>query len=389
MIQKLIKTLFILTAFQTFTASARLCSVSSKEKYLNPSIYESPAAASIKKELEFMAEQPLAYWYTDRESSMESAKENLKKFVTACGQDAAVIVVYGIPGKDCAGAESSGGFNQNSNSYETFIRNLKDIVRDNSIIILEPDAIATTIDGSRCGFVKGYTGNLKKAVNILGETKAELYVDVGHWVLIYGDSKIKELTDYISSIDNGKIKGISLDLSNYRKTSEMEEACRNVRRVSGKDYKCIIDTSRNNNGHSSRDTWCNYKGAGVGISENDPDFNSLRNSAAGIEHYVWIKPAIELDGSCYGNVDSYSVSKAAGEADIEWFKILWNNGFYKDKKITASTPSVTTNTPSVTTNAPSQSTENINNVPATVSPPASGRDNTATPVKWRICKARK
>lgn len=386
MIQKLIKSLFILTTFQIFTASARLCSVSSKEKYLNPSVYDSPAASSIKKELEFMAEQPLAYWYTDRDSNMELAKENLKKFVSACGQDAAVIVVYGIPGKDCAGSESSRGFNGDSTSYETFIRNLKDNIKDNSIIILEPDAIATTVDGSRCGASKGYTENLKKAVSILGDTKAELYVDVGHWVVIYGDSKIKQLTDYISSIDNGKIKGISLDLSNYRKTSEMEEACRNIRRVSGKDYKCIIDTSRNNRGPSSKDTWCNYKGAGIGISENDPDFNTLRNSAAGVEHYVWIKPAIELDGSCYGSEDSYSVNKAAGEADIEWFKILWNNGFYKDKLI-SSTPAVTTS-PHVATNIPS--TENINSVPGTVSPTSTNSNtNSAAPVRWRICKAKK
>ena len=386
MIQKLIKSFFIISTIQLFTASARLCSVSSKEKYNNPSIYNSQAAAGIKKELDFMAEQPLAYWYTDRDGSLSSAKENVKKVVSACGQDTSVIIVYGLPGKDCTGSESSSGFNNNAESYETFIRNLKEVISDNSIIVLEPDAVAATIDGSKCGASKGYAENLRKAVSILGDTKAELYIDVGHWVVIYGDSKIKQLTDFISSIDNGKIKGVSLDLSNYRKTTEMEEACRNIRRVSGRDYKCIIDTSRNNKGHSGKDTWCNFKGAGIGISENDPEFNNLRNKEAGVEHYVWIKPAIELDGSCYGSDDSYSTNKGAGEADLEWFKILWNNGFYKDKLIQS-----TTGSPQVTT----QSSTTIQSPATTIKPtsaPAADKslDNKATdrasPVRWRVCK---
>lgn len=382
MIQKLIKSFFIISTIQLFTASARLCSVSSKEKYNNPSIYNSPAAADIKKELDFMAEQPLAYWYTDRDGSLSSAKENVKKFVSACGQDTPVIIVYGLPGKDCTGSESSSGFNNDAASYETFIRNLKEVISDNSIIVIEPDAVAATVDGSKCGVSKGYTENLRKAVSILGESKAELYIDVGHWVVIYGDSKIKQLTDFISSIDNGKIKGVSLDLSNYRKTTEMEEACRNIRRVSGRDYKCIIDTSRNNKGHSSKDTWCNFKGAGIGISENDPEFNNLRNKEAGVEHYVWIKPAIELDGSCYGSDDSYSTNKGAGEADLEWFKILWNNGFYKDKlsKITTSS-----------TQAPAQSPAGTIKPASTTSPVVDkSLDNKVTdktsPVRWKVCK---
>lgn len=370
MIQKLIKSFFIISTIQLFSASAKLCSVSSKEKYNNPSIYNSPAAAGIKKELDFMAEQPLAYWYTDREGGLSSAKENVKKFVSSCGQDNPVIIVYGLPGKDCTGSESSSGFNNNAASYETFIRNLKEVISDNSIIVLEPDASAATVDGSKCGVSKGYTENLRKAVSILGDTKAELYIDVGHWVVIYGDYKIKQLSDFISSIDNGKIKGVSLNLSNYRKTTEMEEACKNIRRVSGKDYKCIIDTSRNNKGHSSKDTWCNFKGAGIGISENDPEFNNLRNKEAGVEHYVWIKPAIELDGSCYGSDDSYSTNKGAGEADVEWFRILWNNGFYKDKlsQSTTSSTQVPAHSPLI-----DKSLDNILN-------------HNASPVRWRICK---
>ncbi len=393
MLQKIIKSFIIILAGCQLS-SAKLCTVSSKEKYTRSDIYNSPEAADFKEQLNFMADQSLAYWYTDRDSDMQGAKNNLQSFVDKCGSEVPVIVVYGLPNKDCDGKESSSGFNTDSSSYEQFIKNLKQTLTKKAIIILEPDAVATTIEGAKCGESSGYTNNLKNAINILGDSNLETYIDVGHWVLIYGDDKIKKLTDYISSIDSGKLKGFSLNLSNYRKTEEMEKACRDIRKVSGKDYRCIIDTSRNNNGHSSKDTWCNYKGAGIGISGNDPSLDSLKSKDSGIEHYIWIKPAIELDGSCQGNPDSYSSNKGAGEMDIGWLKNLWNNGYYSGKKLNTNSNNI--EQPSSTTIAPSTS----------VTPYVTQQQNSQSPVEsnsvvnveskkteksfqWKICKAKK
>jgi hypothetical protein len=329
--------------------SAKLCTASSKDKYLNPALYNS--AGDFKPQLNFMADQSVAYWYTDRGTDMSGAKENLKNFIQQCDGEIPVIVVYGIPNKDCAGVESSSGFNSNSNFYETFIKNLKDTLIKDSIVILEPDATALSIDGNACGIAKGYKENLQKAINILSaSSNIKLYLDVGHWVVIYGNDKIKKLTDFVSSIDNkNTLKGFSLNLSNYRKTEEMEKACRDIRSVSGKDYKCVIDTSRNNKGPSQKNTWCNFKNAGIGISGNDA--GAPKSDI--IDHYVWIKPAIELDGNCYGEDESYQSSKGAGSTDLEWLKILWNNGYYKNTQLLSNdNPTGNTNAPTGNTNAP-------------------------------------
>ncbi len=360
---KLLLSLFLFTKLKVL--NAKLCTVSSKEKYMSPSVYSN--AGEYKKPLEFMSEQSLAYWYTDRDSDMNSAKNNLQTFVNGCGGDSPVIVVYGMPNKDCDAGESSSGFNSDTSSYKQFITNLKIIAPDNSIIILEPDAAALTIDGSMCGSNKGYKDNLKLAIEEL--SGKNIYLDIGHWIVIYGMDKIKKLTDFVLSIDSEKkIKGFSLNLSNYRKTEEMEAACKDIISASGRDYKCIIDTSRNNNGPSATGTWCNYKNAGIGISENDPDVLSKKSSV--VDHYVWIKPAIELDGNCYGNSESYQSDKGAGALDLEWFKILWNNGYYKNKEIrstSASSNNVLTAVPSIdyNTNTPISDTTPVN-TPSTV-----------------------
>lgn len=292
----------LITLLLSSTAAAGFCSASSKEKY-NPT---TPA-------LEFMSNQGLAYWYTDRSGTLESAKSELSNFVNKCGSETPVIVVYGIPGKDCAGGESSSGFN-NPSSYETFIKNLVDTVPSNSLIILEPDAASLSVD-NKCG-KDTYPKYLETAIRLIPNA----YVDVGHWV---SPDKVKEL---LRNIDAKKLKGFSLNLSNYRSNEEMKRLCESL--IEG-DQKCLIDTSRNNNGPSPSSTWCNYKGAGIGQTGPGEGI---------IEAYIWIKPAIELDGNCYGSSESYQSNLGAGSKDIEWFNILWSQGFYANKQLPGPEP---------------------------------------------------
>lgn len=369
---KKLLTIFSIIISLTYS-NANLCTASSKEKYLNPVVTSNPEASSFMKELTFMATQPLAYWYTDRGNDMDGAKKDLNSFVSKCSGETPIIVIYGIPSKDCHGGESSSGFNQDSSSYSTFISNAKEVLKNTgeSIVILEPDATALTIDGSKCGVGKNYKDNLKKSIEILGESKEKIkmYIDVGHWVLIYGEDKIKDLINFINEIDpSNKLKGFSLNLSNYRKTEEMETACKKIRDVSGKDYKCIIDTSRNNKGPSEKGTWCNYKNAGIGIGGNDN--NAQKNPI--IDYFIWIKPAAELDGNCYGNDDSYQSNLGAGAFDINWLKLLWKQGYYSSsdlKDVKNESPNMSP-TPQPTTPVPQPSTQSAPQ-PSTQSAPQS------------------
>ena len=147
-----------------------------------------------------------------------------------------------------------------------------------------------------------------------------IYLDIGYWVLIYDDQQVKNVIKIINNIDpNKKIKGFTLNLSNYRSNSEMINACKKIIDLSGHQYTCIIDTSRNANGPDEKNTWCNAKNAGIG---NKPTKNTGNNI---IDYFMWLKPAIEVDGHCYGSENSFQSSQPAGGNDIEYFKLLWNN----------------------------------------------------------------
>jgi hypothetical protein len=302
---KTIITFLLSTAFVTSLTpvSATYCTVSSQDKYLSK-VNQYP---EFSNELKFMASRPLAYWYTDRDGNMESAKQNLKSFVDRCGAAMPIVVIYGMPHKDCAAGESSSGFVKSDSEYEQFINNAKEVLPEHSLVVIEPDALALSIDN--CGSSM-YPPNLQKAVSALGG-----YLDIGHWKL--GEvEKIKSLMKTINS--SGRLKGYSLNLSNYRKTEELQSKC------SALGMECIIDTSRNNNGPAEDGTWCNYKGAGIGMND---------------DTHIWIKPAAELDGNCYGSANSYQSNLGAGTFDINWLKLLWKQGYYANSDLAALTQS--------------------------------------------------
>jgi cellulase/cellobiase CelA1 len=301
-------------------ASAEYCNVPSMTRYTK----DTPVHR-------FMASQPLAAWYTDRDSNHV---ENLDRMIGKCagqGKDP-LVVIYGLPNKDCEAGESSSGSNKNKEDYLRFISSFKQTVAKHGnapvTVILEPDAINLSV--GKCGTANQYVANMVAAANLLSASaNIKLYVDVGFWMIVPG--KIEVIVNLLRDM---KIKGVSLNLSNYRSTAECRQHCDLIRQVSGKDYTCIIDTSRNNNGPSPSGEWCNFKGAGIGENSATSEYP--------IDALVWIKPAIEVDGKCQGRAESYQTTADAGSAVDEWLDILWSNGFYKNKQLTTASNSAST-----------------------------------------------
>ncbi len=302
---------------------ATLCTYTARNKYADIGLSSD--------QLEVMQAMPLPVWYTDRVSN---PIDSIVTEIGGCANQTSVIIVYGIPNKDCNGQESSSGSNSNMNDYVEFINNLKSAVDGSSVIyILEPDAVALSIN-QQCGSQLNYVSYVTKAYEILSDTdSAQIYIDIGFWTIIYGESDRSQVMNIVNQINtNNKLKGISLNLANYRSTSEMQQYCSIFKSESSNGYNCIIDTSRNANGPSSDNEWCNYNGAGIGlIPEQDPN--------ADIDYYLWLKPPGDLDGQCVGRANSYSTTQlGAGDFDINYFNILWNN---RDQTIQSS---ITSNT---------------------------------------------
>lgn len=299
--------------------NASLCNYNSQQKYSNL-ISQYP---DMSNQLKTMGQYPIPIWYTDKDpNSLNEIKTTLQN----CKESTSVVIVYGMPNKDCDAGESTGGINKNENDYKNFINNLHSLINDKEIIyILEPDAISLSVD-NKCGIQNNYVKHIKEALNILSQnSKAKIYLDIGFWTLIYGNQKINEILNIVNQIDpNKKIKGFTLNLSNYRTKSESIETCQKLRDLSGHQYTCIIDTSRNANGPDSDNTWCNLKTAGIGDLPTENTGNCI------IDYFLWLKPAIEVDGRCYGYGNSYQSNQNAGGVDIEYFKILWNNGILKN-----------------------------------------------------------
>ena len=302
-----------------FNINSELCTYNSKKKY-SDLIIKYP---ELKEQFNIMSQYPIPIWYTDRASnSLNEIKDTLQN----CQQSISTIIIYGMVNKDCAAGESAGGTNKNLNDYTNFITNLhKEVNNRNIIYIIEPDALALSMD-NKCGVGNNYVGYIKNAIDILSQNKnANIYLDVGHWVLIYNDQQVKDVIKIVNNLDpDKKIKGFSLNLSNYRSNSEMINACKKIKDLSGNQYKCIIDTARNANGPDNKNTWCNAKNAGIGNIPTKDTGNDI------IDYFMWLKPAIEVDGHCYDSENSFHSSQSAGGNDPEYFKLLWNNGILKN-----------------------------------------------------------
>ena len=309
----------MLLSYLIFNVNSELCTYNSKKKY-SELIIKYP---ELTEQFNTMSQYPIPIWYTDKNSnSLTEIKDTLQN----CQQSTSTIIIYGMVNKDCAAGESAGGTNKNSNDYANFITNLhKEVNNRNIIYIVEPDALALSMD-NKCGVGNNYISYIKNAIDILSQNKnANIYLDIGYWVLIHNDQQVKDVVNIVNNLDpNKKIKGFSLNLSNYRSNAEMINSCKKLIDLSGHQYKCIIDTSRNANGPDDKNTWCNAKNAGIGSIPTENTENDI------IDYFMWLKPAIEVDGHCADSANSCYSKESAGGSDPEYFKLLWNNGLLKN-----------------------------------------------------------
>ncbi|ETI57559.1 hypothetical protein F442_00152 [Phytophthora nicotianae P10297] len=268
--------------------------------------------------IETLENYAIASWFTDRQGTDERSTM-LSNMLNQCSEETRLsIVVYGIPNKDCAAGLSSEGSVKSTDDYKAFLQELTGAIGDRKVLyVVEPDALGLLAEEGGCGASAGYLDNLKVAVEALSSNpNAELYIDIGYWMLAYPDSASKVATAMKEIVTSGRVKGVTINTSNYRSTDECTTYCTNFQTAMGKsDMSCVVDTSRNYNGSPTSD-WCNVQTAGIGKPP------TSETGVSNIDYFMWIKPPGESDGECPTGGTS------AGSFYLEGFTLLWDQSYF-------------------------------------------------------------
>ena len=163
-------------------------------------------------------------------------------------------MVYGVPGRDCAGGQSSGGLAEAD--YLPWVRAIARAAGASSAVVLEPDALPGAV---QCGVISTRVPLLRDAVSALREAGVTTYVDAGHsaW---YPAATIADLLEEVG-VDG--VRGFSLNVSNYQPTEAEIAYGRDLSsRLGGAHF--IVDTGRNGIGDQSVLDWCNPPGQALG-----------------------------------------------------------------------------------------------------------------------------
>ncbi|KAE8990129.1 hypothetical protein PR003_g21910 [Phytophthora rubi] len=308
------------SCYQGAATAEDLCSITPSSYSNAKTTYPQLASA-----LETVEQYSVAAWYTDRLSDTDRSTV-LSSLTSECSEDSRMtIAVYGIPNKDCNAGLSSSGAVQSTSDYQSFLSQLTEAVGDRKVLyIVEPDAVGLLANGG-CGESAGYLDNLKIAVAALSaNSNAQLYVDVGYWLLADSTNAAAVATIINELSASGTLKGITINTSNYRSTDECTTYCTTFQTAMGStSLTCIVDTSRNNNGSPTSD-WCNVKTAGIGKPPTSD------TGVSNLDYFMWIKPPGESDGVCSDT--SYSSESltgvTAGEFYLEGFTSLWDQGYF-------------------------------------------------------------
>jgi endoglucanase len=162
-------------------------------------------------------------------------------------------------------------------------------------IILEPDAIAHTLDNciSDEGQIAERYELLAYAITTLkANPKVHVYVDAGNASWIKDFSRMVEA---LKKVGVNKADGFALNVSNFETTdASVEYGNKLSEALDGEHF--VIDTSRNGNGPYTEDgddqKWCNPPGRKLGTPPTSD------TGIPGVDAFLWVKQPGDSDGAC-------------------------------------------------------------------------------------------
>jgi endoglucanase len=178
---------------------------------------------------------PLSLWYGNRSAKpIKGLDKSLRRLFKRSGDKMPILVVYNMPNRDI-GQYSKGGA-QTHAEYLEFIQDFSNGIGNNKpIVVFEPDAIPhlTHLDKSEAD---SRIQLIKEALEILTQTGAFVYIDVGHsnWL------SPEEVNLYLNKVSNTKVRGFSVNVSNYRTTLESAKWANKICELRPHDYYVIV-----------------------------------------------------------------------------------------------------------------------------------------------------
>lgn len=239
--------------------------------------------------LDRLADVPSGIWLTPEKYPPQRVGPFVASIASAAAEQGSlpVFVVYGVPDRDCTGGFSAGGLT--ATTYLPWVSEIAGAAGDRSVVILEPDALASL---SACGQARQRVPLMSKAVTALVDDGVTTYLDAGHsdWV------PPGEIAPLLRRVGIAKVRGFATNVSNYQpERNEMEFAARLSALLD--DARFVIDTSRNGDPTGTGEVvsdWCNPPGRALG---RQPGY--VEDGSA-LDALLWIKPPAESDGTCHG-----------------------------------------------------------------------------------------
>ncbi len=253
---------------------------------IGKALYVSPSYADAGRPTA-LSSQPISEWFGDWTPTPSGAVKTLVDNATSKGK-LAQLVAYDIPHRDC-GSYSAGGA-KDAATYKAWIRSIASgIGNREAIVILEPDALAQ-MDCINANDQNERVALISDAVNVFAsQTKAYVYIDAGTSAWINAN----DMSSRLSRANIAKARGFALNVSNFQ-TNDSSISYGNTVSAKVGNKPFVIDTSRNGQGPTADNQWCNPAGRGLGKKP------TTSTGQGNVDAYLWIKRAGESDGNCNG-----------------------------------------------------------------------------------------
>ena len=284
----------VITVFSVLLTGGRSDPFSGQKLYVWPDSTAAKAVSSASSDEErsafqSLASTPAAIWITPEQHGVSTVQSFVSDITTAAAVDDAlpVLVVYGIPNRDCGGGVS-GGQSAGGTSvadYPTWVGAIAAGIGDKpAVVILEPDSLSLI---SNCDNQQERVTEIGQAIDALQGKNTTIYLDGGHssW------HTPQDQANYLNAAGVSRVRGFASNVSNFNTTADELAYDEQVSALTG-GAAFVIDTSRNGNG--SNGEWCNPAGRHIG---------SAPTATSDMPHHdanLWVKTPGESDGECNG-----------------------------------------------------------------------------------------